>query len=73
MTENKAYQLEYAAFLVRLKQARKDSGLTQRDVAKKLGRAKTFISKVELGERRVDFIELKELARLYGKEMSYFD
>jgi hypothetical protein len=42
------------------------------DVAKKLRRPQSFVSKVESGERRVDVIELTEFARLYRKPLSFF-
>jgi transcriptional regulator with XRE-family HTH domain len=53
-------------------EARKQAGLTQVDVAKRLGKAHSFISKCELGERRVDFVELQQLARIYNKDLSFF-
>jgi hypothetical protein len=39
---------------------------------KKLGRPQSFLSKCESGERRVDFVELQHLARVYRKPLSYF-
>jgi hypothetical protein len=42
------------------------------DVARKLRRPHSFVSKCESGERRVDVIELTEFARLYGKPLSFF-
>jgi len=36
---------------------RNNAGLTQRDLAKKLGRAHSFVAHCELGERRVDLAE----------------
>jgi DNA-binding XRE family transcriptional regulator len=62
----------YKAFLARLRQARADAGLTQEDVAKKLGRTQTWVSNSELGERRVDFVELEDFAVLYGKSLDWF-
>lgn len=38
--------------------ARREAGLSQEKLAAKLGRAQTFVSKIELGERRLDLIEL---------------
>jgi transcriptional regulator with XRE-family HTH domain len=71
-SKDKAYQEAYKNFLARLIEARKQAGLTQVDVAKRLGRARSFISKCELGERRVDFVELQQLAKLYNKDLSFF-
>lgn len=67
-----AYHKAYRNFLIRLIEARKQAGLTQVDVAKRLGRAHSFISKCELGERRVDFVELRQLAQIYNKDLSFF-
>jgi transcriptional regulator with XRE-family HTH domain len=62
----------YKHFLARLRQARIKAGLTQVDVAKKLRRPQSYVSKCESGERRVDVVELAEFARLYGKEVAHF-
>ena len=69
---DKAYQNAYKNFLARLIEARKQAGLTQVEVAKQLGKAHSFISKCELGERRVDFVELQQLAKIYNKDLSFF-
>jgi transcriptional regulator with XRE-family HTH domain len=58
--------------LRRLRQARRDAGLTQVDVAGRLGRSQSFVTKVETGERRLDVVELRAFARLYRKPVSYF-
>lgn len=62
----------YRAFLVRLRRAREDAGLSQERVAKLLGRGQTWVSKCELGERRVDVVELEDLAAVYGKTLDWF-
>jgi transcriptional regulator with XRE-family HTH domain len=71
--KSRGYVQEYRAFLRRLKQAREDARLTQADVAHRLSRPQSFISKCESGERRVDFVELRHFARIYKKSISYFE
>ena len=46
--------------------------MKQTAVAKALGKPLSYVSKCELGERRVDFVELVAFARLYGKRLEYF-
>jgi transcriptional regulator with XRE-family HTH domain len=70
--KDKAYQKAYRAFRERLIKARKDAALTQGEVNDRMGKPHSFISKCELGERRVDFVELQILARIYGKNLSFF-
>jgi len=66
------YTEKYKIFLERLRQARKDKGLTQIDVAKSLGKHQSYVAKCESGERRVDIVELTEFAHLYNKSLDYF-
>ncbi|MGD1214860.1 MAG: helix-turn-helix transcriptional regulator [Terriglobales bacterium] len=66
------YRHRYAQFLGRLRQARVEAGLTQVDVAKKLDRPQSFVSKIESGERRVDVVELSALARVYRRPLDFF-
>lgn len=70
--KDKAYQKGYTAFRERLIRARKDAGLTQGEVNRRMGKPHSFISKCELGERRVDFVELQLLARIYEKNLTFF-
>jgi transcriptional regulator with XRE-family HTH domain len=70
--KDKAYQRAYKAFRERLIRARKDAGLTQGEVNERMGKPHSFISKCELGERRVDFVELQILAKIYDKSISFF-
>ena len=62
----------YRAFLAKLRKAREESGLSQEQVAEALGRTQTWVSNSELGERRVDCVELEDFAALYGKPMDWF-
>ena len=58
--------------LCRLREARITAGLTQVQVAEKLGRTQAFVSKCELGERRIDPVDLADFARLYRRSLIYF-
>jgi len=63
---------KYKKVIEQLKAARLEVGLTQVDVAKKLKRPQSYISKIERGERRVDVTELAEIAEIYRKPIDYF-
>ena len=62
----------YRVFLVRLRRARKEAGLTQTELALAVKRSQTWVSKCELGERRVDLVELEDLAEALGKPLEWF-
>jgi transcriptional regulator with XRE-family HTH domain len=57
---------DYTRFLRRLRAARERAGLTQAETARRLGKGQAYVWKSEVGERRVDAVELKEFARVYG-------
>lgn len=63
---------EYKVFIQRLIKARLDSGLRQIDVAKKMKRPQSYISRVESGEYRLDVLEIQRFAKLYKKNINYF-
>ena len=59
---------QYDRFRGLLIAARKSRGLTQVDVAQRLGKPQSFVSKYERGERRLDVVEFIEVARALGLE-----
>jgi len=71
--KSREYVQQYRVFRRRLKRAREDAKLTQAEVARRLSRPQSFVSKCESGERRVDFVELRYFARIYKKPISYFE
>jgi len=42
---------------------RKDAGLSQYELARKLKRPQSFVAKIEIGERRIDVLEFLDIAR----------
>lgn len=63
---------DYAAFRSRLVAARVEAGLSQQDVATRLGKPQSWISKNESGERRVDAVELAKLAKVLKRPVGWF-
>ena len=66
------YSKDYRNVIEKLKKARLDAALKQSEVAQKLKKPQSYISKIERGERRIDIAELKELAKIYKKDITYF-
>ena len=64
--------LDRALLGERLRQAREYLELSQEEVAKKLDIPRSAVSLIESGQRRVDAIELRRLAQLYQRPVSYF-
>jgi transcriptional regulator with XRE-family HTH domain len=56
----------YRWLLKRLVAARKAAGLSQSDVADLLGKPQQFVSRYELGERRLDVFEFVDVATTLG-------
>jgi len=66
------YSTEQEFAVSRLKIARLEAGLTQKDVARLLGRTQSHVSKIEAGQRRIDVTTLNEMARVYKKKLTFF-
>ena len=56
----------------RLRDVREYLGLSQQYVADKTGIARSAVSDIERGVRKVDSLELRKLARLYMYPVGYF-
>ncbi|WP_426610582.1 helix-turn-helix domain-containing protein [Bradyrhizobium sp. McL0616] len=61
---------EYARFIAILVAMRKDAGVRQQALAKKLGRPQSFVAKYEGGERRIDVLEFIAIVRALGANPS---
>lgn len=66
------YTKGHRDMVTQLIKARKQARLKQRDVAKKLGRTQSYVSKMESGQRRVDIVQLREFAQIYKKKVGFF-
>jgi transcriptional regulator with XRE-family HTH domain len=58
----------YDRTLARLVEARKKAGITQTQLAVKLGRPQSFVAKYEGRERRLDVAEYIAIARALGAD-----
>lgn len=66
------YSQRYKNLVSELVEARKNAGLTQEEVATLLGKHQSFVSKIESGERKIDFIELEDLCQIYKVSIDEF-
>jgi transcriptional regulator with XRE-family HTH domain len=62
----------YAAFLTALVRARTDAELSQAALAARLGKPASFVGKYELGERRLDVIEVMVILRALDLDFARF-
>jgi transcriptional regulator with XRE-family HTH domain len=61
-----AFSDEYGMMLRILIEARKKHGVTQNELAERLGRPQPWVSKVEHGVRRIDVIEFYAITNAIG-------
>lgn len=63
-SRNKGFaDTRYRALVARLVEARKAAGLSQATLAELLRRHQQFVSRYEIGERRLDAVEFIDIAR----------
>ena len=58
----------YRCFLKILVQARTDAGFTQQQLADRLGKPQSYVSKYESGERRLDVVEFVQAVHALGMD-----
>lgn len=56
----------YDAAISAVVDARKATGISQRELADRLGKPRSFVSKIENKERRIDVVEAVVIARALG-------
>jgi transcriptional regulator with XRE-family HTH domain len=70
--EKSLFSESYRKFLGQLRAARKNAGVTQVELAKRLRETQSFVSKCERGERRIDVIELRAFCQAIGISFTDF-
>jgi transcriptional regulator with XRE-family HTH domain len=55
-----------------LRKIRVEAGLRQTDLARRLGKPQSFVSKYESGERRLDVLELRRICQVVGISLQDF-
>lgn len=58
----------YAVLVAVLIEARREAGVTQVELARRMGRLQPFVSKVERRERRLDPVEFHDWAKALGAD-----
>ncbi len=56
----------------KLQEAREEAGLSQEELAKKIGCTQASLSNYELGKRRLYLADLQRIGQLLGKQITYF-
>ena len=72
MGSNPLHHPDYEVFAVLLRSVREESGVTQVELADRLGMEQSTISKIERRERRVDVAELRRICIALGVPLVEF-
>jgi len=63
---NRLQDPRYRAIIDRLVELRNDAGISQRDLAERLGEPRSYVSKAENYERGLDFVQIVDWIRALG-------
>lgn len=66
------YTDQHRQLITLLREVRIEAGLTQTDLAVRIGKDQTFVSKYEGGGRRLDVLELREICQALGITLEQF-
>ena len=70
--EKTIYTAEYAQLLRLLRVTREKANVTQTELAERLGRSQSFVTKFERGDRRLDAIQLRTICQVLGTDLVSF-
>ena len=63
---------DYRVLRQLLQEARRQAGLRQVDLAVRMGVPQSLVSKIEVGERRLDLLELRAICQALGLSLGEF-
>ncbi len=69
---NSLRDTRYRAVISRLIEMREAADISQRELAEQLGRLRSYVSKVETFEHRLDFVQLVDWLRALGTDERKF-
>lgn len=64
------HRVEYTVLVELVRDIRLEANLTQTYVSEQIGRSQSFMSDVERGTRRLDMVQLNDLAQICGRSLS---
>lgn len=70
--EKSVFTPQYAVFLRTLREVRTRAGVTQVELAERLGQSQSFVSKSERGEARLDIVQLRTICAALGTSLPAF-
>lgn len=70
MGRTSIHSADHQRLVALLRQIREEAGLRQVDLAERLDRHQSFVSKYETGERRLDLVELRDICTACGLALS---
>jgi transcriptional regulator with XRE-family HTH domain len=70
--KKKVYIAQRSRLVSLLREIRIDAGMTQMELAERIERDQTFVSKYESGQRRLDVLELREICQSVGITLEEF-
>lgn len=70
--EGSVYTREYRLFLALLRQAREEAGLSQRQLAQKLDKSRSYVAKLETGYSRMDIYQIRRYLQAVEKPFLEF-
>lgn len=70
--EKSTFTREYEILRTLIREYREAAGLTQVELAERIGETQSYVSKVERGERRLDLVQLRLFCEAFGVSIRDF-